>query len=69
MGDFNIDVINTLKLTSLVKSGTCYTNVTYFSNITSKGIVTNRDFWKTMKPFLANKGCLDNIDIMLTDDN
>ena len=37
----------------------------YFSNITSKGIVTNRDFWRTMKPFLTNKGCLDNCDIML----
>ena len=41
----------------------------YFSNITSKGIVTNREFWKTMKPFLTNKGCLDNCDIMLRGDN
>ena len=41
----------------------------YFSNITSKGIVTNRKFWKTMKPFLTNKGCLDNCDIMLRGDN
>ena len=41
----------------------------YFSNITSKGVVTNREFWKTMKPFLTNKGCLDNCDIMLRGDN
>ena len=41
----------------------------YFSNITSKGTVTNREFWKTMKPFLTNKGFLDNSDIMLRGDN
>ena len=41
----------------------------YFSNITSKGTVTNTEFWKTMKPFLTNKGCLDNSDIMLRGDN
>ena len=41
----------------------------YFSNITSKGIVTNREFLKTMKPFLTNKGCLDKCDIMLRGDN
>ena len=31
--------------------------------------MTNREFWKTMKPFLTNKVCLDNSDIMLRDDN
>ena len=41
----------------------------YFSNITSKGIVTNRELWKTMKPFLTNKGCLDNCEIILRGDN
>ena len=41
----------------------------YFSNITSKAIVTNREFGKTMKPFLTNKGYLANCDIMLRDDN
>ena len=41
----------------------------YFSNITSKGIVIKREFWKTMKLFLTNKGCLDNCDIMLRGDN
>ena len=34
-----------------------------FSNITGKRIVTNREFWKTRKPFLAKKGCLDNSEI------
>ena len=28
----------------------------YFSNITGKGIVTNREFWKTMKPFSYQQG-------------
>ena len=32
----------------------------HFSNITSKGIVTNKEFSKTVKPFLTNKGCLEN---------
>ena len=41
----------------------------YFSNIKSKGTVTNREFWKTMKPFLTNNDCLDNSDIMLRGDN
>ena len=41
----------------------------YFSNIKSKGIVIYREFWKTMKPFLTDKGCLDNCDIMLRGDN
>ena len=35
----------------------------YFSNITGKGIVTNKEFWKTIRPFLTNKGCLENSDI------
>ena len=41
----------------------------YFFNITSKGIVTNKEFWKTIKPFLTNKGCLENSDIMLINDD
>ena len=40
----------------------------YFSNITSKGIVINKEFWKTIRPFLTSKGCLENIDIMLIND-
>ena len=37
----------------------------YFSNITSKGIVTNKEFGKTIRPFVTNKGCLENSDITL----
>ena len=40
----------------------------YFSNITSNVIVTNKIFWKAMKRFLINKGCLENSDVMLRDD-
>ena len=40
----------------------------YFSNITINGIITNKFFWKAIKPFLTNKGCLKNSDIMLRDD-
>ena len=40
----------------------------YFSNITSNGMITNKNFWKAIKPFLTNKGCLENSDIMLRDD-
>ena len=29
--------------------------------------MTNKQFWKTMKPFLTNKGCLENNDIILLD--
>ena len=39
-----------------------------FSNITSSGIITNKSFWKAIKPFRTNKGCLENSDIMLRDD-
>ena len=39
----------------------------HFSKITSKGITTNRQLWKTMKPFLTNKECLENNDIILRD--
>ena len=34
-----------------------------------KVIVTNRELWKIIKPFLTNKGCLDNSNIMLRGDN
>ena len=37
----------------------------YFSDIASKGIVTNKEFQQKMKLFLTNKGCVDNCDIML----
>ena len=38
----------------------------YFSSISSTGIVTNKEFWKTNKPFLTNK---ENSDIMLIKDD
>ena len=37
----------------------------YFTKITKNGIVTNKNFWKTMKPFLTYKGNLENPEIML----
>ena len=39
----------------------------YFTKITKNVIVTNKNFWKTMKPFLTNKGNLENPEIMLQD--
>ena len=31
--------------------------------------MTNKEFWKTIKSFLRNKGCLENSDIMLINDD
>ena len=31
--------------------------------------MTNKEFWKTIRPFLRNKGCLENSDIMLINDD
>ena len=42
-------------------------SLSHFVKITSKGIMTNKQFWKNMKPFLTNKGCLENNDIILLD--
>ena len=39
----------------------------YFSKITSKVIMANKQFWKARIPFLTNKGCLENNDIILLD--
>ena len=41
----------------------------YLSNITSEGIVTNKEFLKTIGPFLTNKACVENSDIMLINDD
>ena len=41
----------------------------YFSNITSNGRVTNKEFGKTIRPFVTNKGCLENSDITLINDD
>ena len=39
----------------------------HFSKTTTKEFMTNKQFWKTMKAFLRNKGCLENNDIILLD--
>ena len=31
--------------------------------------MTNKEFWKMIRPFLKNKGCLENSDIMLINDD
>ena len=41
----------------------------YFNKIANRNIVTNRNFWKIIKPFLSNKGHLENVDIMLSHNN
>ena len=41
----------------------------YFNKLANGNIVTNRNFWKIIKPFLSNKGYLENIDIMLSHNN
>ena len=38
------------------------------NKIANENIVTNRNFWKIIKPFLANKGHLENAEIMLIQD-
>ena len=37
----------------------------YFSKIIQNGIVTNKNFWKVIKPFLTNKGCIDGNEISI----
>ena len=39
------------------------TKKNYFSKITSNGVMGNKQFWKTVKPFLTSKGFLYNEDI------
>ena len=41
----------------------------YFNKIANRNIVTNRNFWKIIKPLLSNKGHLENVDIMLNHNN
>ena len=41
----------------------------YFNKIANRNILTNRNFWKISKPFLSNKGHLENVDIMLNHNN
>ena len=35
--------------------------------MTKTGVQTNKDFWKLIKPFLTNKGFLENAEIMLNE--
>ena len=32
----------------------------FFKEATKSGVISNRIFWKTLKPFLINKGCITN---------
>ena len=40
----------------------------YFNKNANENIVTNRNFWKIIKPFRTNKGHLGNAEIMLIQD-
>ena len=35
----------------------------YFNKIANENVVKNRNFWNTIKPFLTNKGHLENAEI------
>ena len=41
----------------------------FFNNTTKAGIITNTNFWTFIKPFLTNKGFLENKDITLIEGN
>ena len=42
----------------------------YFKEATKYGVMTNKEFWKKLKPFLTNKGCFseDKINIEVNDE-
>ena len=40
----------------------------FFKKATKSGVMSNRTFWKTVKPFLTNKGCMTNDDISIEKD-
>ena len=40
----------------------------YFNKIANENVVTNRNFWKIIKPFCTNKGHLENAEIMFIQD-
>ena len=42
---------------------------TYFKSITYSGIMENKNFWQTIKPFITNKSGLGNSHIMLLENN
>ena len=41
----------------------------YFKNISKDGVVSNKNFWSMMKPFLTNKGHNNEEEIVLNCDN
>ena len=41
----------------------------YFHNITNNNIVTNKNFWNFMRPFLITKGSLNSCTITLREKN
>ena len=64
--DNGIDVYP-LRVRQLIKQYFPSTSNKYL--ITSKGIVTHKEFWKMIGPFLTNKACVENSDIMLINDD
>ena len=40
----------------------------YYKNATKKGIMTNKEFWKVMKPALTNKGVISS-DVIILEEN
>ena len=42
-----------------------FTKKSYFDKVTSKGFLSNKAFWNTVKPFLTNKGFLTNENITI----
>ena len=41
----------------------------YFNKIANRNVVTNGNFWEIIKPFLSDKGHLENVNIMLNHNN
>ena len=41
----------------------------FLKNVTKTGIISNKNFWTFIKPFLTNKGFLENKDITLIEGN
>ena len=41
----------------------------FLSNVTKKGITANKNFWTFIKPFLTNKGSLENNDTTHIEEN
>ena len=41
----------------------------FLNKVSERGITTNKNFWTFIKPFLTNKGFLENNDITLIEEN